>query len=221
MSEVAKHVEEDWRLARAYELAKQQAEAIAAAARNSSADAAAPATQPATPPTTGPTSAPADDSTAAPALAAAAKAAGINSVVTGWFNQRQPETIQNLQLEQASSGLFRSRAAELLRQAATQPSTPAVSVIELPVQETVYPAQLVGVQPAWDANTLANSELQVEQMIERDFGQAIRARWLTFDAVARRTGWKDEMRTGRTPADTANDSGPANDIPVETPIGAG
>ena len=62
IDEVAKQVEEDWRLARAYELAKQQAEAIAASARSSPADTLTPATQPASPPSTGPTSAPADES---------------------------------------------------------------------------------------------------------------------------------------------------------------
>jgi hypothetical protein len=199
MDEVAKRVEEDWRKAQAYELARKQAEAIAEQARNSdvpatqpTALAAAPSTQPGTQPTTEPS-----DANAAPALAVAARLAGLDSAVTGWFNQQGPPSIPNLPLESGPATIFRFYAQQLLNQAATQPSRPPVAVIELPVQNKVFAAQLVAVQPAWTEGTLALGEAQMEQMIKRDLSQVIRSRWLTFDAVAKRTGWKDEARSSR------------------------
>ena len=130
-------------------------------------------------------------------LLTAATEAKVKSVTTGVFDQTSP-AIDRVNLTGEPMNKFRFDAFNLLATAATQPTSPPLELIQLPVQAKVYVAQLLSSKPRIDTTALPMIDAMVETELLTQMSEPIIRSWYDFNQVALRTAWKDEQEKKKT-----------------------
>lgn len=124
-------------------------------------------------------------------LASAAQQMNRKSITTGMIDAASP-TIEGVTLPTPEAGSrFRMEAVRLLSDAATQPTTPPMRLVELPVQGRVFAAQLLTAKPRIDTVALGMLDAMIEAEIMNDLSEPVMKEWFDYHNVVTRTGYRE------------------------------